>query len=593
MKNMKISGKIALMLSAVVLVAVISLVMIYFGMSEVNQNDDILYQHNMVSVDLMARISTNFQQQRVALRDMVIMLDDRDAVAELNTTLNQLDVAMNELIAEYENIITKYDINAESFYSFKLFYEAEFKQTKLGVTRGISGRLYDSAVDTLFIGNSQADKYTETLKKISDDNMSQAFDAVNNNTVIFRRNLISQILVIALSIALTVGVALYLNFSIARPIGRVAKVANIVSQGNMRADTSEFDLERHDEVGVLANAVAELVDSFNKQSVTLAAVANGDLSTETPVRGDADMLGKAISSVCDNLNADVREILTASEQVTQGADQVSNASHTLAQGAIEQAAAVEQLSETIVEISHTTRENASMAEKSTALLSNIRSNAIRNNQRMDELMKASEQINDAAANVSKVLKLINSIAFQTNILSLNAAVEASNAGEYGLGFSVVAEEVRALANKTADAARSSAQLISDMMEKSDLGVRIAENTRQDLNGMVDEILESARMAEEIARSSQEQRAGVEQVKVGINQVAHIIAVNSQTADRAAAAAEEMSVQAGNMMRLVERFRLRPVKGTSAPLKIIDAQREPARRTGAKPVIILDNDFGKY
>ena len=175
---------------------------------------------------------------------------------------------------------------------------------------------------------------------------------------------------------------------------------------------------------------------------------------------------------------------------------------------------------------------------------------------MNEMISAVREINQAGQSISKVIKVIDDIAFQTNILALNAAVEAARAGQHGKGFAVVAEEVRNLAAKSAEAAKDTGGLISNSIEKAELGSRIAGDTAASLTEIVSGINESSQIVSEIAKSSEEQSIGISQINSSIDQVAEVTHQNSATAQESAAASQEMNGQSSLLDELISQFKLK-------------------------------------
>jgi methyl-accepting chemotaxis protein len=232
-----------------------------------------------------------------------------------------------------------------------------------------------------------------------------------------------------------------------------------------------------------------------------------------------------------------------SAQVAAAASQVSSASQTLAAGASEQAASLEETSASLEEISSMTKRNAESASQAKHLANQTRSAAEIGADDVTAMNTAMSAIKASSDNIAKIIKTIDEIAFQTNILALNAAVEAARAGEAGAGFAVVAEEVRNLAQRSATAAKETADKIEDAIAKSEHGAQISAKVATSLG----EIVEKARRVDiligEIAQASQEQSQGIGQVLGAVTQMDKVTQTNAASAEESASAAEELSAQA--------------------------------------------------
>jgi methyl-accepting chemotaxis protein len=240
-----------------------------------------------------------------------------------------------------------------------------------------------------------------------------------------------------------------------------------------------------------------------------------------------------------------------SNEVAAAAGQVSGASQTLAEGASEQAASLEETSASLEEMASMTRRNAENAQSAKDLATQTRAAADAGAVDMQEMNEAMGAIKSSSDNIAKIIKTIDEIAFQTNILALNAAVEAARAGEAGMGFAVVAEEVRNLAQRSAEAAKETAAKIEDSIARSEAGVGISAKVAGRLSEIVAKARQVDELVAEIATASREQSLGIEQVNTAVTQMDKVTQGNAAAAEESASASEELNAQAQTLKGAVE------------------------------------------
>ncbi|MBO5459306.1 MAG: methyl-accepting chemotaxis protein [Lachnospira sp.] len=378
-----------------------------------------------------------------------------------------------------------------------------------------------------------------------------------------------------------------------KPLAELKKTSEELSQGKV-----DIDLEKYydDEIGEVVEAYKIIIKNTKENAMIAEKIASGDLTVDVIPRSAQDVLGRAFKDLIETNNNVLAGIKESSFQLSAGADQVASASQALAQGSTQQASAIEQITASMSEIAKQTNENASQATIGDKLVKEVGENARTSNEQMSSMIEAMNHINDSSHNISKVIKVIDDIAFQTNILALNATVEAARAGTHGKGFAVVAEEVKNLAEKSAAAANETAEMIQSSIEKVEEGVKIADSTAQSLEKIVESLQDVVEIISGIATNSNEQATAVAQINQAIMQVSQVIQTNSATSEECASASEELANQSQALRDMISKYKLKensyrnPMysENTYSSRKSYAPQKSNNER-----IISLDGDFGKY
>jgi len=242
----------------------------------------------------------------------------------------------------------------------------------------------------------------------------------------------------------------------------------------------------------------------------------------------------------------IEGLTLGSQQVASASGQVSSASQSLAEGSSQQAASIEETSSSLEEISSMTKQNSENASQADLLMKEANAVVTKANFSMSQLTTSMDDISKASDETSKIIKTIDEIAFQTNLLALNAAVEAARAGEAGAGFAVVAEEVRNLAMRSAEAAKNTANLIEGTVTKVRDGSALVKKTNEEFTQVAESSAKVGELVGEIAAASREQSSGIEQVNIAVSEMDKVIQQNAANAEESASASEEMNAQAETM-----------------------------------------------
>ena len=307
--------------------------------------------------------------------------------------------------------------------------------------------------------------------------------------------------------------------------------------------------------GALELSLGKVGELFEEEAVRLNAEAaaaskqfllmlgGGAIGSLVLLAGVAFVVARSIPKPFANV---IGELSDLADGNIVSAREVSAASQTLATGASEQAASLEEVSATLEELVSMTKRNAEHAQLGKASAAGARAAAETGAQEMERMQAAMTAINQSSLEISKIIKTIDEIAFQTNILALNAAVEAARAGEAGAGFAVVADEVRSLAQRSAMAARETADKIAVATERSGQGVQLSSRVATELNSIVNQIREVDRLVVEVASGSHEQKVGLEQISTTITRMDQMTQANAATAEETASASAILTTKSDEL-----------------------------------------------
>ncbi|AHF00734.1 methyl-accepting chemotaxis protein [Thiomicrospira aerophila AL3] len=304
-------------------------------------------------------------------------------------------------------------------------------------------------------------------------------------------------------------------------------------------------------------ALTQIGHAVTDISRVLEAQATGDLTHQLApgvYKGQIHDLKNAINYATDKLKEVVASAVEAAQVVSEASAQVSQGATDLSERVQSQAAALEQTSATMHQMSSAIENTSQNSQKAAKLSLEVKSQSIEGAQVMEQTLGAMKAIEESSHKIADIISLIDSIAFQTNLLALNAAVEAARAGEHGRGFAVVAGEVRALAQKSAEAAKEIRGLIDVSVDRVGNGTQLAQKSGDYLNQITQSIQEMADMIQEIANASFEQSQGISQVHEAITQIDAVTQQNAALVEETTAAAETLENEATNLRNTMAYFK---------------------------------------
>ena len=335
----------------------------------------------------------------------------------------------------------------------------------------------------------------------------------------------------------------------------------------------------------------------------IGAVNDGDLTRRIEIQGKVgffETLSRGVNQLAENMTDVVSKVKLAASEVYRGAEEISQGNTNLSQRTEQQSSSLEETASSMEEMTSTVKQNADNASQANQLAVAARDQAEKGGSVVARAVTAMTEINSASNKIADIIVVIDEIAFQTNLLALNAAVEAARAGEQGRGFAVVATEVRALASRSATAAKEIKELIQDSVRKVEDGSSLVTQSGQTLEQIVSSVKKVSDIVAEIAAASREQSAGIEQVNKAVMQMDEMTQQNAALVEEATAASQSMAGQARDLNVMMERYRLaggaenagRPVSFSSGEPMLKAVASSPDRRNPkraftpkiAKPVV---------
>lgn len=362
--------------------------------------------------------------------------------------------------------------------------------------------------------------------------------------IVFIAIAIATVLIIATAILLTV----LMRKIIKRPLLEVNKIVSDLSQGNLSTVDSGFKFYR-DEFGDFADKLTKAKHFLSNYiqdigSIT-KAMSDGDFSQTTQVEyiGDFSSIRKSFNMVSENMHELTVGIMASADEVAVSSAQLAEGAQLLAEGTTQQATAVEQINSTLQNISNRIDDTVQTTKQVDALAEETVDKIAQQDKAISDMVTAMQEIKSHTDEISGVITAIDEIAFQTNILALNASIEAARAGDAGKGFAVVADEVRNLASKSAESANYTKDLISKAMCAVNNGSDIAERSAVTMKEVKDISNQTISLVAEITKEMSEQAQSLEQVSIGIDQISQVTTQNSATAEQSAASCEELNSMA--------------------------------------------------
>ena len=534
-KNMKIGTRLTLAFTVMVLITLAISVLSYIRMGLMNRTTGNIVVDLYPQTKLANDIISNVNQISLEVRNTLLFIDTqmikneidsiRDNQKKNSELIDQLESKTEtgegrELINKIKESRQKFNASLDRVIELGSSDGAAATQYLINDFRGVNAE-YLGYIDDLI-------KYQGELMRQGGNDSMESFTTSRNFLIVMT----------VLSALLSAMLGFWIIRSIIRHLHRAVEVASAVSQGDL---TSSIEVKTRDEVGQLLQALKDMNASLSRI---------------------------------------VGEVRNSTESITSAAQEIAAGNSDLSSRTEQQASSLEETASSMEELTSTVKQNAENAKQANQLAANASDIAIKGGLAVNEVVQTMGSISASSKKIMDIIGVIEGIAFQTNILALNAAVEAARAGEQGRGFAVVASEVRNLAQRSAAAAKEITALISDSVDKVDIGSRQVDQAGATMNEIVSAVKRVTDIMAEIAAASNEQNSGIEQVNQAIIQMDEVTQQNAALVEEAAAAAASLEDQTVYLSQAVSVFKF--AQGTTQTAKRAHVAKPPAKRLAPVP-----------